>query len=89
LLAFLAAFFLVDRFFGAFLAAFRFFAIEYGSFRCSARFSSHGLSTGALTTGERQPQSKDNRCRSTNGWLRSDCRFTIQCSRCAKLLRAH
>jgi hypothetical protein len=55
LLAFLAVFFLVDRFLLAFFAAFRFFAMEYGSFGCSARFSSHGLSTGALTTGERRP----------------------------------
>jgi hypothetical protein len=54
---FLAPFLLVARFLVDFLAALRFFAIECGSFRCSARHSIR-LSAGALTTGERHPQKK-------------------------------
>lgn len=53
-----AAFFLVD-FAAAFLAAFFFFAISSGSFRCSARITSIGLSPrGAETVGERHSRNE-------------------------------
>jgi hypothetical protein len=59
---FFAPFFLPERFLVDFLAAFRrFLAIGCGSFRSSARHTI-GLSAGALTSGERHPQTKDNGC---------------------------
>jgi hypothetical protein len=89
---FLATFFLVDRFLLAFLAAFRFFAIEYGSFRCSARFDSHGLSAGALTTGERQPpierQSAPEHERLAQERLPLNDRFSANSTMLTALLRA-
>jgi hypothetical protein len=69
LVDFLAAFFLVDRLVD-FLAAFRFFAIGYGSFRCSARVDTHRLSAGALRSrGETSSKRTTMACRSTNGEL--------------------
>jgi hypothetical protein len=56
---FLAPFRLAGRFFVDFFAAFRFLAIGCGSFRSSARHTI-GLSAGALTSGERHPQTNDN-----------------------------
>jgi hypothetical protein len=99
---FFAPFFLVDRFLGAFLApfflvdravdflaAFRFFAIECGSFHCSARINSHGPSTGALDNrGKTTHPSKDNRGSNTNGWLEPPLSLTIV-KRESCVIRAH
>jgi hypothetical protein len=71
---FLAAFFFVDFLAVDFFAALRFFAIEYGSFRCSARSVLVGRSTGALTIGDDNRQTNDNGS-STNGWLELRCRL--------------
>ena len=49
---FLAPFFLVARFLVDFLAAFLFFAIECGSFRCSARHAKASIHRGADNRGE-------------------------------------
>jgi hypothetical protein len=68
---FLAAFFLVDRLVD-FLAAFRFFAIGYGSFRCSARVDIHRLSAGALRSRGETLQRMTSACRSTNGELAAE-----------------
>jgi hypothetical protein len=52
LVAFLAPFFFVDRLVVDFFAALRFFAIEYGSFRCSARSGRWSFRRGADIRGE-------------------------------------
>jgi hypothetical protein len=72
---FLAAFFFVDFLGVDFLAALRFFAIEYGSFRCSARSLLVGRSSGALNSGDDNRQTNDNGNSSTNGWLDLRCRL--------------
>jgi hypothetical protein len=63
---FLAPFLLAGRFLVDFLAAFRFLAIGCGSFRSSAHHTI-GLSTGALTSGERQLKRKTMAARFANG----------------------
>jgi hypothetical protein len=86
---FLAAFFFVDFRAVDFLAALRFFAIEYGSFRCSARSLLVRHSAGALTTGEDNRQTNDNEDSSTNGCLGLRCRLRSFDPTREMLARAH